>query len=286
MRYCEAGQPPTPPGVDQNPTQVESLPTTTAVPPTPTPAPTLQFPEKIYIPAGEFQMGCDPDHNGGFPCEANALPLHTVLLGAFYIDHTEVTNAQYAQCVTAGTCKPPMSLTSAHRDRYYGSEEYGDYPVTWVNWYQAQDYCIWAGGSLPTEAQWEKAARGSTDTRTYPWGDQTPQCRLANFYDYQGFGNYCMGDTSPAGSCPAGASPYGVLDMAGNLFEWVYDWYSDTYYRGSPGINPTGPIDGTEKVLRGGSWYYFADTLGVAYRLSAGQGGQSLQFGFRCAYPP
>ena len=243
--------------------------------------------QMVFVPAGDFQRGCDPDHNGGVPCPADELPLRTIYLNAFYIDRYEVTNAEYAMCVTAGFCTAPKNLSSISRSSYYDNPTYANYPVVWIHLVQAVDYCNWRGNRLPTEAEWEKAARGASDTRAYPWGDGAPSCALANSWNDAG-SNTCLGDTNQVGSYPAGASVYGALDMAGNVWEWVSDQYDPNYYSIAPSSNPTGPdwsID-ADNVLRGGSFYEGWSSLRVAKRSHLG-GGNCLNWnGFRCAAWP
>ena len=220
----------------------------------------------VFVPAGEFQMGsteaqvqvaitaCVKDGNSQSDCNdlfANEKPAHTVYLDSFWIDQTEVTNGRYAQCASAGGCVVPKKINSEFISNYYGDSQFTDYPVINIDWNQADAYCKWAGRRLPTEAQWEKAARG-TDGRTYPWGEGM-DCNKANYPKQDGF---CGHEAeTKVGSYPAGASPYGALDMAGNTWEWVADWYGP--YSSSSQKNPQGPSTGEEKVLRGGIWYTF-----------------------------
>ncbi|MBE0670808.1 MAG: formylglycine-generating enzyme family protein [Anaerolineales bacterium] len=210
----------------------------------------------VFVPQGEFLMGSDDEiipeiHQS--PSYYDNQPQHTVLLDAFWIDKFEVTNGQYKRCVSEQVCDLPVILKSPTRSAYYNDSVFDDYPVIYVDWYKAKAYCEWAGRRLPTEAEWEKAARG-TDGRIYPWKDTLPNDVLVNY-------NSLNRDTTPVGMYPGGQSPYGAEDMAGNVWEWVNDWYVDTYYQNSPRSNPMGPDagepnSGHARVLRGGSWYY------------------------------
>ncbi len=240
----------------------------------------------VSIPAGEFIMGSsrvdDPQ------AMEEELPQHTVYLDAYWIDRSEVTNAQYALCVADdGACTKPADFSSLTRSRYYGNSAYALYPVVYVSWSQAAAYCAWAGRRLPSEAEWEKAARGP-DGRIYPWGDDFDGAR-ANYCDINcanGWkdSRYDDGypDTSPVGDYPDGASRYGALDMAGNVYEWVADWYG-TYGR-SGQVNPRGPAAGLEHIIRGGSWGDDAAHIRAAMRSHIPQEEYWTNFiGFRCS---
>lgn len=228
----------------------------------------------VYVPAGEFTMGSD---NG----EPDEKPVHQVYLDAFWIDQTEVTNAMYAACVADGGCTPPLRSYSGRRGNHYGDSEFDDYPMTYVYWNMAKTYCEWRGARLPTEAEWEKAARG-TDGRTHPWGEGL-SCDNANYF-YGG--GYCIGDTSKVRSYEGGKSPYGAYDMAGNVREWVNDWYDSSYYQTSPSSNPQGPTSGQYRVLRGGAWYSFDSDVRSADRYESGPALTGINFGFRCSLSP
>jgi formylglycine-generating enzyme required for sulfatase activity len=221
----------------------------------------------VFVPAGEFQMGStDADRDG----RDEEKPAHAVTLDAFWIDKTEVTNGQYRKCVEAGTCEEPSCWDN-------GDLNATDQPVVCVTWDDAQAYAVWAGGRLPTEAEWEKAARG-TDGRLYPWGSNVPDCQRAN---YKG----CVERTVSVGSHPDGASPYGALDMAGNVWEWVADWYDETYYSSAPTHNPQGPDSGERRVIRGGSFDMSESRLRTTFRIGNLPAYSNWDLGFRVVLP-
>ena len=230
--------------------------------------------EQVYVPAGEFIMGST---NANDPSFSDEMPQRTVYLDAFWIDRIETTNRQYAACQSAGACPPPIQYSSASRPSYYYEVNlaFADYPVIYVDWNAANAFCKWAQARLPTEAEWEKAARG-TDGRLFPWGNSPANCDLANFIS-------CFGDTSPVGSYPEGASPYGVLDMAGNVWEWVEDGYQTNTYSVSPAINPHGPESSPSRVTRGGAWSHNPGYTRSAFRLPQNVEAAYYNTGLRCA---
>jgi len=240
------------------------------------------------VPAGEFVMGSDPELDPYF--WGAEYPRRTVMLDYdYYIYHTEVTNDMYRLCVQSGACSPPTQNGSMTRSSYYNDPQFADYPVIYVAWEAAQAYCAWAGGRLPTEAEWEKAARGA-DGRLFPWGDEEANGTLVNYCDTNCTGTESnadhdgFADTAPVGSFPANASPYGALDMAGNVLEWVKDWFQPYYYESAPDINPPGPQQGNNgyKVARGGSFYQSAASMRVVGRTPRDPLYPQETIGFRC----
>lgn len=252
--------------------------------------------EMVYVPAGEFEMGsldaeidaafdsCEQDLGEG-ECDrewfASESPIHQVALDALWIDRTEVSEAQYASCVEAGVCREagcaggPGYVSSPH-------------PVVCVSWYDAQRYCEWVGGRLPSEAEWEYASRGP-DGFIYPWGDAfdgsrlsfcDTNCSLDWKYDEHDDG---FSSTAPVASFPQGASWCGAYDMAGNVYEWVADWYEPTYYARSPYRNPLGPGSGESRVLRGGGWFSIPWELRCAFRDGIDPEAVLGNVGFRCS---
>ena len=217
----------------------------------------------VLVPEGLFVMGWD----AGDPDEQ---PPHQVFLSAYYIDQFEVTIGRYRQCVEDDVCKEPAYAPNCNWDKDIDDT----HPINCVNRQHALDYCAWAGLRLPTEAEWEKAARG-TDGRIYPWGYEL-EGDEANF-------RFVVGATEPVGSRPAGVSPYGAHDMAGNVWEWVSDWYGDTYYAESPRDNPQGPLHGEFGVLRGGSWWFEKESLPAANREAYDPRLTDIDIGIRCA---
>jgi eukaryotic-like serine/threonine-protein kinase len=297
------------------PTLTSLSPTTTSIPPTNTPIyPTLPSdPSKIplagstsirkadhmamvYIPAGEFIMGSSNNEPGS---QANEKPQHNVYLDAYWMDQTEVTGSQFRKFVEANDYQTTAEfkgqafafveskgewqlVDGANWMHPFGpdSNATNNHPVVQVSWQDASSYCEWVGGSLPSEQQWEKAARG-TDGRIYPWGDTFDGTKL-NYCDSLCGGDQTFTDgfkyTSPVGSYPSGASPYGIYDMAGNVWEWTADWYKGSYAGKLSAQDAANP----SRVLRGGSWNHDKGGMRTAYRLLAPSVTVVDNFGFRC----
>jgi serine/threonine protein kinase len=282
-------------------TQAGLSPTLPSIPPTSTPgvfAPEthvnpLDQAEMVLIPASTFEMGLDDAQaatlrmmcqNCGDVFRASQ-PSHTVTLDSYLIYKTEVSNRMYNLCVQDGACNPPVRYNSETRGSYYADPKYEKYPVVFVTWYAAEKYCQWAGGHLPTEAQWEYAARGPKGN-LFPWGENLPNENLANIANF-------LNDTTPVDEYPQGASPFGLLNLTGNVWEWVFDWYQADYYQTNNNwLNPQGPESGDYrdgdnlKSGRGGAYWIAAGNSGAGIRdwYQAGSAGSAV--GFRCAQTP
>jgi formylglycine-generating enzyme required for sulfatase activity len=239
----------------------------------------------IYVPAGPFIMGSSASDVGGVQAECQGdpgcnyaqfedeTPQREVTLSAYYIDETEVTVAQFKEFVAATGYKTTSEAKGdpvQYTWRSFDTPDRQDHPVRWMSWHDARAYCQWAGKRLPTEAEWEKAARG-TEAFKYPWGYAWDASRVP------------QGDTAPVAALPSGASPYGVLGMAGGVWEWVYDWYDRHYYQNGPTVDPTGPGETSDKVLRGGAFGNAAWKQRTVHRHFGGATGYAHDHGFRCA---
>lgn len=281
-------------GTDLPPRSPTVVPTGTATPtpePSPTPTRTLALGATqispvdgmvlVYVPAGEFLMGSTDADTGA---DYDEFPQHLITLDAFWIDRTVVTNAMYAKFLNElGNQIEGRTtwLDAGDEDVLLYQQEgiwrpvsgYEQHPVVEVTWFGAQAYCQRVGRRLPTEAEWEHAARGA-DARVYPWGNDI-DCEHAQYAN-------CGGGLLPVGSKSAGVSPYGVLGLSGNTWEWVADWYADDYYATSPADNPSGLRDGETRVLRGGSWEYDWKHLRAANRRNNGPAVSMHDYGFRC----
>ncbi len=275
LSACAPASTPAPTATALPPT---SAPTATSVPPTVPAAPSLapaslagpqsgatmnwiDNSQLIYIPAGPFTMGMGSGNT----------PQKTVTLDAYWIQSTDVTNKMYAQCVATGNCAPPAQELGTP---VYDNPDYGDYPVVGVTWDMAANYCQWIQGTLPSEAQWEKAARGSNGN-AYPWGSDKPSCSLTNMVG-------CLGHTNAVTDYASGKSPYGLLGMAGDVFQWVNDYYDEQYYLSMPDTNPTGPTSGDNRVIRGSSFESNDTQIYSGMRHFAPNSYHHYDLGFRC----
>lgn len=266
----------------------------------------------VLVPGGSFLMGCDRTNPHEHVCSWNDThydePVRSIQVDTFSIDTYEVTNSEYRKCYQEGKCQRPR------KEQQFNDPAYALAPVTYVSWYDAQDFCHWEGKRLPTEAEWEKAGRGTLDTRVYPWGDEEPDCHRINMRDVM---PGCEEGRDPGvvrvGLYPTGVSPFGAHDMAGNVFEWVQDKYDVWYYTYGPTVNPQGPPysrwwrgfasagspppydqDGYPVyVVRGGSWAFSLDYTRVSHRHWGHHGDvaggdiplhRNGRVGFRCAF--
>ena len=230
---------------------------------------TITF-DMVEISAGAFFMGCNEKVDT--QCDDDEKPGHSVYLDAYSIDTFEVTVADYQRCVETEACS--VEGLTEYSNCNWEKRDRTDHPLNCVDWEQATAYCAWAGKRLPTEAEWEKAARGDTDRRLYPWGNIWDSAKANTNESGQG-------GTVPVGSYPAGM--YGLYDMAGNVWEWMSDWYDVDYYKQGSNRNMNGPENGGSRVLRGGSWYGSATYARVSGRSGGTPVYRSPDVGFRCA---
>jgi formylglycine-generating enzyme required for sulfatase activity len=257
--------PPKPPAKATHPSNGTTPPKAATMPQPPSEIVGKDGAPMVLIPAGEFTMGSDKGDD-------DEQPIHKVFIDSFYIDKFEVTNGRFAKFVEAIQSEPPWGFADKETPVVRP-----DQPVRWVNWMDAIGYCLWSGKRLPTEAEWEKAARGP-DARLYPWGNDPPTPAHAVFGLKEG------SDTvSAIGNRDKGKSPYGVHDLAGNLYEWTTDWYDEEFYSKNPAINPKGPLEGTAKVQRGGSYINGAYRLRSSFRTKGNPTEHDPNVGFRCA---
>ncbi len=291
------------PSKEETPTQDGAKPT-----PKPAPKPVVVPFGLVKVPGGPFTRGSDEAarerarrlcrqtyarprrcKEAWFDAEA---PARKITVNTFHIDQYEVTNQAYLKCVLAKKCQAPQYSKCNVFDAKGGKRVDGGEvskalrapgaPVVCVSWEQADAFCRWSGGRLPTEAEWEKAARGDQDTRDFPWGDDWEPRKL-NWGEAQGMGvvdGYAS--VSPVGAFESGVSPYEVHDMAGNVWEWVADWYSADYYESSPEVNPVNTKAAAHKVLRGGAWSFAGNGARVSFRHSASPQLVQDAVGFRC----
>ncbi len=224
----------------------------------------------VFIGAGQFGMGCDVTADSN--CEADEQPFRQVTLEAYWIDDVEVDQAVYQECILAGGCSAPAT---EYDNCAWNPIGRSDFPVVCVTNTQARDYCVWRYKRLPTEAEWERAARGA-NAALYPWGNEPPTCDLANSGE-------CGQHLAKVRSLPAGATPDGIFEMAGNAGEWVNDWYADDYYGRAPEANPLGPSFGEQRVIRGGNMYQGAVEIRASNRQALEPTAYRWSVGFRCA---
>ena len=247
--------------------------------------------QTVLVPEGSFARGCNTYVDKD--CAEHEKPFRILELSAFVVDRYEVTVQRWTACIAGGGCGPPTKTFASHGAGFtYGHAGHEQHPVTGVTWQHATDFCKWAGGRLPTEAEWEKAARGSCKStgatacnsaaRLYPWGNMEATCQFAVLADG---GDGCgKQETWPVGSKPQGETTYGAADMAGNAWEWVADWYSATHYTDATTTDPAGPKFGTERVIRGGSAFWSATYLRASHRAKESPSSAETDIGFRCVY--